>query len=523
MKRRFNLFNAIQNRQILVSIMMLLSFSVNTQAQNLETLCPVINPKVNKDKETHLVLGTLNYHHFSQGITPYTNSMQIISADQSWPPLWYSTEPLYTYQHHRQDSMNNVIGFSQIGYPEVINGLFSYLQLSPSPKIDTGESQEWQFDYSLIVLNKQMERIDTLRSRLFYGGSYGPGFKQNQKVEKLWASRKDGPLDLSSITGDARDKAVQSTYWVMEVLDQNDKVKWTWNPVYHLDPSLFQIKDKLAKRQSPSDKITLLKLENFGWDHDGDLLYSLEDGGGELSDFSLNGSIGKVSRQSGDVLWHFDCFGNTFASSRDTFKCVQPFNLQFVGNTDSSSIYSFYDWGYGGLTTAKGVVFERLKKTDKFKLLKYIAPKTKFWGNGHGGFDYNAANGNYSIEYGVFEWSDTSRGDFRNAMEYGRKDSTYAVYQLPRENYTFGFHRLENWPIPPRPIITQKGNELIATGEMKEWTWYKLEGPANIKAKRVGTGSTLKFEKDATYCVVGPYGIGYSVSVPFTTKKNAPY
>jgi hypothetical protein len=462
------------------------------------------------------VLGTINYHTFKSNPRgkSYSNSVQIIDAGEPWPPIWYKSTPAYTYEMHERDSIENHIHFDQIGAPEVNSGVLSYLDIAPRAVNDTGESAERQFDFLFIEFNKKMEAADTVVSRITHRTANG-------RIENLAVVRKDSILDLSGITGNPGDNAVASRFWVLEVRDEKNNLLRVWNPIYTLDPKLFEVKEKLVKRASSNGlRISWMKLAKPSWDHDGGILYSLQNGEGDLRGLTANGSVGKISGGDFQSQWHIDCFGAAFTPNADTLQCGSPFDLQFEGSNDTAWIYSFYDRGLDNESPARGALIVENKKTSKLSFVKYIKPKNIFWVSGHGGFDYNPANGNFILEYGVFEEADTSRADFRPAFEYGRADTTCAVFQLPRENYTFGMHRLENWPVPPRPEIKYDGKKLEAVGEMTDWTWYKLEGINGVKPRKIGRGASIVPKEGGIYCVSAPYGTGYAVSRSFEVKKQ---
>ena len=173
---------------------------------------------------------------------------------------------------------------------------------------------------------------------------------------------------------------------------------------------------------------------------------------------------------------------------------------------------------------SRGVLFEQNKKTLKLELLRYQIPKKKYTANGQGNFDYNLKNGNYVIGYGYLD-EENRNIDFSDKFEYGRKDSTYGIYQLPINIFCYKAHRLENFPKPPRPVITVKEYQLQAEGNMTDWTWYRLSGNNNTTVEEAGKGKNFKGKLGATYCVAGKYGVGYSVSKPFTVTKpvEVPY
>jgi hypothetical protein len=496
-----------------LNVLCLLTISLFTAmcgAQDLEYLPPVVDPGVSSDTNISLIVGTIDYARFGRKAErkPYMNSMQIIDADQTWPPRWYVATALYTPEMFREDSILRRLRFYHLGYSQVSDGYLSYLYLAPADPKDN--SSKLKFGYSFILLDQHMNAVDTINSRILYNGKLGKDYYTNPNLEKLAAVEMDTVLDFSKVTGNKKDRAVKSNFWIIEVLDMHDKVKFSWNPLYRLNPSLFEIKERLAQDNQDPDGIRWKKINNVFWDYDGNILYSSEVG------------IGKISKSDGHVIWQVNSSGSPFIKDANNLKCYTPTAFLMRKESKGSVVYSFFEKGMDSLCPPQGVVFEQDKASLKIKNIQYTPPAMHYVPSGHGGFEYNPDNGAYAMDYGVMQDRDSSSSGPRAAMDYKTGNGHKTILELPKWNYAFGFNFLENWPVPARPVIKKEGAQLIAVGDMKQWTWYKLEGAQNTTITRVGNGPSIKPEKGAAYCVAGPLGIGYAVSRIYDTKIKSP-
>jgi hypothetical protein len=508
--------NKLQIVMVAVCAGLLLACPFEIKAQDLEHLPPVVTQKATKDSATTFLFTVSNFSYFDgkDEETGHASAVEIIDADQPWPPRWYTATPYFTPDMYEQEKRENHLTFNIYGMPQIEKDYIFFGQPFLARHLDTTKFPESQIEPSFRVLNKHLEFVDSLRSCRFYGGSYGPNFRNDTRIQQLTTPHRDSIIDFSNLTGDPGDKRVECVYYVFDILDSRDNTEFLWSPLDHMDPKYFPIKEQLSIRSNtpgrkPQDMIVKLAALGLGpWDHDGNLLYNLEYMG-----------IGKFSRADGHVMWHAETANMPVISGRDTFECYNPWDLKFLSENDSSVIYTVFDQKVDTASFGRGVVFEVNKNTNALKVLKYINAKKKYHeGERHqkGGFDYNLKTGEYLIDYGIYGNTNESDSLFEDAFQYGKGDSVYAIFRTPKFNYTLGGHKLENWPLPERPKILKKGNQLEAAGNFAGWTWYRLTGASKTKVKSVGHGSTITPEKGASYCVAGPYGMGYCVSKVFT-------
>lgn len=487
--------------------------------QDLEYLAPVLSKNAVRDTAS-LILTTGN-DAWAEGIPQkkiYTNSVQIIDADQPWPPRWYSATPVYTAEMFRKDTLAGVSRFDWMIDAEIVSGYFSYYKLLSRPLMKDGPLQNVELA-AYLLLNDKMQCIDTVKTEKGAENMFYRSLSINSKGERLVGLKKDTYLDLRMYSHIQADSSVHCEIDILEVFDQKGNLLFTWNPMDHLDPKLFRFKELLSGRAygySKTDIIQWTRLTNAQWDGDGNIIYSM-----------LLYGVGKISRDDGHIIWQINSNQMPILIGKDTLQWYRQHDFKFLYDTDSSSVYSLYSNGLKGSRgqdsiLACGVVFEQNKKTLATRLLKYQYPKVKFVPGGQGGYDYDVKNGNYFISYGNLKNPISPKAEFTENFEYGNNDSVYGIFLMPQFIHCFKAHRLENFARPPRPSIVRNGNELEAIGDLDGFTWYKMSGPGNTTIEKIGGGRKLRFESGCTYCVAARYGVGYCASLPFSVEKSGP-
>lgn len=436
-------------------------------------------------------------------LVSYNQSLQIIDADEPWPPRWYTCPPYYTKEMFNQITAKKQYRYDMTIDAKVESGYLSFYKILSQQNMGVGQLHAPDFA-GYILLNSKYEAIDTVISKEPGFNMYFHDLRLGKGNERMVDMKKNIKLDLRKYANEERFKAVNCNVDYIQILDTNNNVVFSWDPLKNLNPSVFRFKETLKGRAFASrhaDLIEWTRLTSALWDYDGNILYAMKEIG-----------IGKISRLDGHIIWQINYSDLPIISENDTLDWVQPHDFNLLSETDSSVIYSLFSNGEG-LKKAKGVIFEMIKKTQKVKLVKYINPKTIFKCDGQGNLSY-LTNGDYAIGYGFFETSDTISG-YRSVLEYQKTNGSFGVYQLPQWNYTYKAHILTNWNKPPRPTILKTKDSLYVKEDTQDLTWYKLYGEGNMSIKKVGQGKSIKFEKNASYCVEKKYGIGYSVSKLF--------
>lgn len=410
-----------------------------------------------------------------------------------------------------EDNSKNLYRFDYIIDAKVDGGYFSYYEILSRQSKGTGQLINPKLA-GYILLNEKMEAVDTAKSNTKRRNLYYHDFRINEKGERLVNLRKDTYLDMRDYTDNQDDSAIHCNIDYIQIIDKDDKILFSWNPLEHVPADLFRYKSILSQRAfgaKNSDLIEWTRLTSAVWDYDGNILYSMK-----------NIGIGKISRVDGHIIWHVDYTDIPLTEKTGNMEWYNQHDFNFLYDNDSVATYSLFSNGDADMNKiACGVVFEIMKKDTKFKLVKYVYPKRKYFSNGQGNLDYSK-NGNYVIAYGSFDEPDSVTTEFWSAFEYGKNDSTYAVFLFPRWNQCYKAHRLENWPKPPRPVIIKNGGVLEVSGpkEMKNFTWYQLSGDDNTNITKVADGNSIKPQKGAKYCVEGQYGVGFSVSRVYWNK-----
>jgi hypothetical protein len=473
----------------------------------LQYIPPVLAATPNTDSNTYIILTTADVARFDNYPEEkgYTNTLQIVNAHTPWPPVWYASTPYYT------DSMYQAItAAGQYRFDFVIDAkedgeYFSFYKILSQQQIGVGQLVAPEFA-GYILLNKNYEPVDTVSSKVAGFNMYFHDLRLGKNGERMVDMKKNLLLDLRRYTGNAKDSAVNCNVDYIQILDTNNNVIFSWDPLKNLDPALFSMEETLKSKAFATrhaDVLEWTRLTSALWDYDGNILYAMKKIG-----------IGKVSRTTGKVIWQINNNSMPLVSGNDTLEWFEPHDLNMLYQTPKTVVYSLYSNGSGN-KPARGVIFEIDKKNNRPRLIKYIPPKTNYKADGQGNIDY-LPNGDYAIGYGFFEKTDTSTTtNYRNVFEYQKANGQFGVYQLPKHIYTYKAHLLYHRSPPPQPTITVTGNTLTAHGSSHNFTWYQLSGKDNRTIHLVGKGSSITATPGYTYCVEEPFGFGFSVSAPY--------
>ena len=505
-------------------MLLLSSCHVGVDAQDFECLPPVVVKSPGKKVSATFMLSAQDTHRNMEDYNEraYSNSIQIIDANQPWPPIWYTSTPCYSNEMFSKDSAQGINAYNWLLDAKVEHGNLSFFKLQGFTKNDSIASKPID---GYIVLNKNMDPIDTVSCKIHAQSSYWHDFRINERGERLVDFKIFDVLDLRTVTGQKGDSAVKSQIDFIHILDSANNVIFSWKATDHLDPKVFQFYETLHNKSfiySSSDGpyIDWSHLTSAIWDYDGNILYSFRWVG-----------IGKISRKDGHLIWHIDYKDLPIISGNDTIEWYSPHDLNLLYDNDTASVYSIFSCGrfsrpmHGfkdSVTTknARVVIFEINKKTNKIKLVRYLDPNLRYVAKGQGGCDYQD-EANYLISYGQGHCGKqyVDANNFSDAFEW-RHDGIISIFQMPRYVGTWKVHQLTSWPVPSRPKIIFVNKSLHAEGVMTDWTWYKMTGKNNMDASMAGKGETLTPEHGATYCVVGKYGVGYCVSLPFKVEES---
>ena len=261
-----------------VILLLLLSFwaFARVHCQGLEAIPPILISEPNQDKiskEASFIL------------TP-NMKMEIVDADQPWPPRWFAAGKDY-----KKGAMNNDSLLVTYIDARFQNGLVTFCKKGwggKAPSINDINHQVY------LLCNDKLEPVDTFTGADLPVNSHD--FKINSKGEKLVVARLDTLLNLSILTGHPQDTSIKSMIDIIEIIDAHNKLIFRWNPVSVLGVnSLFHPYGGLI---SPSAKIGFVDWSHanaVNWDFDGNIIYCFRHIG-----------VGKISSKDGHVIWRID-------------------------------------------------------------------------------------------------------------------------------------------------------------------------------------------------------------------------
>jgi len=191
----------------IVGLVALVETGLNAQGM-LTYVPPVLTSKPCKDT-TSLIITTASdaREREKEQKKPYLNTVQIIDADQSWPPRWYNNTPLYTDEMFAEDNSKNLYRFDYIIDAKVDGGYFSYYEILSRQSKGTGQLINPKLA-GYILLNEKMEAVDTAKSNTKRRNLYYHDFRINEKGERLVNLRKDTYLDMRDYTDNQDDSAI---------------------------------------------------------------------------------------------------------------------------------------------------------------------------------------------------------------------------------------------------------------------------------------------------------------------------
>ena len=496
----------------LLVIMFLYGFQ-GLQAQDLVHIPAITGTGSKSDSATSFLLSAQDDSRFEDYIPksrPYTNSIQIVDADEPWPPRWYTAMPYYSNDQYLQDSANDIKSCDFLMDAKMEHGYLSYFKSTFKFKMKSLTLLSNDIS-GYILLNKKYEPVDTvtkLEPKAHFFDWHD--LRINKNGDRLLSVKVSSKLDLRDQTGNPADSAVFSDIDIIKVLNKDNAPIFSWNVVKKLDPTGFKFNEVLRSRTTPQlnsdDGIDWTNLTSLAWDYDGNILYSLRFIG-----------IGKISIKDGTLLWHLDYKDMPVVSGKDTLQWYYPQNLNLISENDTFATYSIYSLGSAEYPKAQAVLFEINKKTNSIIPIDYITPKINFRGEGNGGFEYEG-KGNYIFSYGIYDAGKSSAGN-KYEIQYTRNRNNTTLYKVPDKISVDKVHEIKDWPRPPRPVISVKNNMLQVEGDWKNLVWYKLDGPVLQNVTLEGTGQSIKPKPGATYCVEAPYGIGNVVSKAFKVAK----
>jgi hypothetical protein len=470
--------------------------SLTSEAQYLDHVAPV---NIGRDNltpgdNTSFILSAVDYKFYIGQPTPYSNTIQIVDAAKPWPPRWFASTPLAVNEYPTGGEATALIDAS------VQNGKLSFFSLidTRDDKGDLGRKQSYLFCNDKMMITDTFTTVERAID--------GHDFKASADGEKLYFLPKQSTVDMSSITHDAQDKALQVFYEEIQIADKKGNVIFRWDPIQKLGLDATYLPYRYVEAViSNRDQYGWGHGNSLSWDEDGNILYSFK-----------NIGIGKISRADGHIIWRIDRSKLKINQQSDELPIYLQHSFQWVKDADGGEHYTILS--NGDSTHPHCFAYDFAVRIQDGNTIVKVLRKIKAaedLPNTLGGGNYDEmANGNYVFNYGAYWAKDSTIG--RPVFEYGDKKHLLSQYTVPYTVICFKAHTYDN-PRPPRPEIKAAGSVLTATG-LRNYKWYQLSGKDLNTVKEVGSGPTYKATEKGTYCVTAKYGIGCSVSEPYEVK-----
>lgn len=422
-----------------------------------------------------IVLITTRDNHSRWGApNHYTSSLQIIDPLQPWPPLFFSNIKV-----SKTDIGTNGF-FQDLRFQEEARQL-TFFQASPDKK---GGNRSMYF-----ICDTNFAVIDSFRGSKGY--ITGHGFQINSKGERLYFANEDTVLDLSKFSGIAADSAVLVDIQLIEILDKNDSLVFSWNPLDHIPLSDTYVKlHEIGERDQLNKGWNWSRATSVRFTRDGNIIYSYRYIG-----------VGKINRQTGQLIWKLGGKSPTI---------MVPENGKYYRQHDFQEIapdtYSVFSNG-NDENPCKVIIYKVNEKESKANVTRTIQPSPPVFSS-HGGNYQVLDSGMYLLNYG----NDISFGDWHPIFEFAdTAGKVYAKYYLPCMNHTFQAHFVKSWK-PVRPEVFNESGLLKVNGTSGSVSWYELKDSALIY---LGESPTWKPERTGTYLATTKAGFGWLVSRPF--------
>jgi hypothetical protein len=469
------------------AFILLISFNVLIHplyAQSLESIFPVTSAYCKLPDSVSFVFASTDYNYFLNLPASFTSSLQIIDANEPWPPRWYLPS-----------SFDSLLPFMAL---MPINGSVQQNKLSYYTVFryhSPGLNQIARVAY--ILCNEQAEPVDTFFGNLEIDSHEFRLYPNGEKLYFDVAGEKLNGRDLLGL-----DTMMKIKYENIAISDSRDSVIFYWNTLSHLGlRSMYPVYRDIQRLIKTNNAFDFSHGNSLWFDYDGDILYSFKHIG-----------IGKISRKDGHIIWRIDRSNLKPNLLSDTIPLFLQHDFKSVKDSSGNIIYTVLSNGDSLNPHCKVLEFTLHWTADSvpvFKLFKRIIAPENIRITIAGNFDLEQ-NGNYLLNYGVYR-SDTAAN--HNFLEYrDSRDSLLAAYTVPSRCFYYRVHKTGNWG-PHRPVVIEKtGTLMCITGE--SGTWYKLYGKGLKSVKLVGKGSEFQPPVSGYYCVAVKSGIGYVVSMP---------
>ncbi len=427
------------------------------------------------------ILNTMDFRPAVSLPALFPSSLQVIDPQYPWPPLFFA---------NAQPGGTGFVGngmYMDVRFSENLNQL-SFFFGTQSDSGATSGKYYFADTSSFVVLDSFVDaayRIDAHDLQL------------NNAGEKLYMKNFDTIVDISALSGNSADTSFLLTTQRIEIIDSNDVVVFSWNPLDFLPLS--------ATYEGFSRQGFVLDFySGFDWSHgnsarfaqDGNILYSYR-----------NVGMGKVDRHNGNLLWQFagkkpDMVppGNAYPYNQHDFKEIAP------------GIYTVFANG-NDTTPCKAIVYLINEANSSVKVLNNYQPSPPIISRGLGNFDM-LENGLCLVNYGIY-------ASFVRQKVFGIHDTTtgnlLAEYSLPGLTFSYQVHHVPAWK-PARPSIVNESNMLHVDGAGSGVSWYQLLDTALI---HLSDSSAYAPADSGVFLATVETGFGYLVSETIQFTKDS--
>ena len=464
-------------------------------AQQLHKICPVVLKKGNLPDSISFVLTTADFNTFRGRDASYAPAIEIVDADQPWPPRWFALHP--------SDISSEIgSGFLMLN-ASCQNDHFMFYTVIKAPQYNSY--------LGILICNKNMEIVDSF---------FCPGreidshdFIASPDGNMLFFAHHDTTMDLRKIYHNTYDSAVKVIYESIEISDAKGTSLFSWNPLYNLGFDAVYLPYRYVPGvMSSQSQFEWSHGNSLQYDYDGDIIYSLKHIG-----------IGKISRKDGHVIWRIDRKQQKANTASGLIPIYLQHSLQAVKDDQGHISYTVLSNGDSAHPVCRAYRFTvdfDAKGQQIVKLLKTYTPSEAMTETGGGGnFDMDA-KGDYLFNYGLFKQDTTLTqrplfeyhvsGDKINSAEYNIANPYVFSYRV---------HRMSGCR-PERPAIVDNNGVLSTNFRAEKYTWYQLSGQDLKTIHQVHIGEKYSPDASGYYCVACPYGIGWVVSRPLLYTRK---
>ena len=450
------------------------------QAQ-LNKLCPISSKVYDKQKikGMNLLLNTKDCtpYFFYNGKTRRTASVQLVKALQPFPPLWY--------QMGNQEA--DTLGFFETTF------LFNIRIQENGGNLTFFNSYPGKFFGSLSIDTATLEPTDTLTKYINSPANneyiIDPhDYQIDADGNKLIANHLLVKIDARCLSGLEKDSSIDAYINEILILNKNDSIVFTWNPLKHLSVCEMNWDYKEASITF-GDIINWSHINSLRFSNDGNILYSFRHIG-----------VGKINKTTGDIIWKL---GGKDSLNSIPLSDNSNYFLQHDFLQNKNGLYSLFSNGDNAHQYLNVLVFDIDDKKKIATLVKNYRPQPVIYSKSMG--NYECKNDTCITCYGAYFVENSTKPHEIAQVLIGNK--IVASIKAPDLNYPYKVLQTKWAALQRRPKVVLKKNVLYSDSLMglHDYTWYKID---STTATPVGIGKTYAPLKSGNYVVEAQQGAG---------------